>query len=75
MYIVREGERRGKGAYLAYVPVGVIVVGMWYYTRRQGRAYKFKSEAKAMEAAAKCEHITSYRAVRLTEKKRKSHGC
>ena len=64
-YIIRSGNKRGRGQYLTCSPPGVISAGMYHYTRRKRRAVVFNSVDAACLAASKCWHIDTYRVVKL----------
>lgn len=66
MYVVREGTRRGKGAYLTKADIHGF--DLWYYTRRKKRARRFNSPGEALHAAKMVFHVTQYRAVRLVSR-------
>lgn len=64
MFIVREGKRRGRGAYLT---VGALYDGLlfYYYSKKQHRAKRFASLKEAKEAAKQVIHVEKYRVVKL----------
>jgi len=66
MYIVREGERRGRGSYLT--KADYLGFDLWFYTKKQRRARRFASLDEAKSAAASVEHVTVYRVVKFREK-------
>jgi hypothetical protein len=67
MFIVREGKRRRRGAYLT---VGALYDGLsfYHYSKKQHRAKRFSSSEEAKEAAKQVLHVEKYRVVRFKER-------
>jgi len=75
-YVVRQGKKKGRGAYFTWSPCpGDPAAMICHYTRRKGRAWKFDTKELAENTAAMCFHITSFRVVKLTKKDERVLGC